>query len=89
MLFDGYNLSSVVQCIDGTVIYFKTYPPDNLSKFRTTSPWFLNTDKQVENTRHSRVFLTSLSVLRNQWMNTLECLNLLLKLIDILGGNRD
>ena len=30
-----------------------------------------------------------LSVFRNQKMNTFECLNLLLELIDILGENRD
>ena len=47
--------------------------------------WFLNlTDKQVENTRRSRAFLTCLSVFRNQRMNTFECLNLYLKLIHIL-----
>ena len=51
---------------------------------------FRNIDKQVENTRRSRVFLlTSLSVFRNQKMNTYSCLNLLLKLIDILRENRD
>ena len=36
-----------------------------------------------------RSFLTSLSVFRTQRMNTFECLNLLLKLIDILGESRD
>ena len=45
--------------------------------------------KQVENMRRSQVFVTSLSVFRNQRMNTFECLNLLLKLINILGENRD
>jgi hypothetical protein len=30
-------------------------------------------NKQVENTRRSRVFLTSLSVFRNQKKNTYEC----------------
>ena len=36
---------------------------------------FRNIDKQVENTRRSRVFLlTSLSVFRNQKMNTYSCL---------------
>ena len=55
--------------------------------------WFLNTDKQAaENTRRSQAFLTNswqLSVFRNQRMDTFECLNLLLKFIDILGENRD
>ena len=45
----------------------------------------LITDKQIQNTRRSQVFSTSLSVFRNLRMNTFECLNLLLKLIDILG----
>ena len=35
------------------------------------------------------VFLTSLSVFRNQEINTFECFHLLLKLIDILGENQD
>ena len=34
-------------------------------------------------------FLASLSVFRNQRMNTFECLNLHLKLVDILRENRD
>ena len=50
---------------------------------------FCDTDKQVENTRRSRVFLTSLSVFRNQRMNTFECLNLFLKLNHIQIENRD
>ena len=44
---------------------------------------------QVFLTHFLPVFLTSLSVFRNQRINTFECLNLLLKLIHILSENRD
>ena len=44
---------------------------------------------QVFLTHFLPVFFTSLSVFRNQRINTFECLNLLLKLIHILSENRD